>query len=163
MLLAATGSGKTLCYALPLLSFLGLFDKKPLAARAAPDNAVIVTPTTELALQVSSVLTSLLDSITASSKNSNALPSIKVVAVTPAQNLHLLSAAAAPMTSNYGEASTIFVGSAKTINLSCTKSQGELSPTPPPLVQEFYRRCGFLVLDEVRAKESRSDERYLRS
>ncbi|KAF8965062.1 DEAD-domain-containing protein [Flammula alnicola] len=60
--IAQTGSGKTLAYGLPILHYL-LSQPRPSASQKRPVRALVLAPTRELALQVSSHLNSLLTSI----------------------------------------------------------------------------------------------------
>ncbi|KAF4618627.1 hypothetical protein D9613_010108 [Agrocybe pediades] len=60
--IAQTGSGKTLAYGLPILHYL-LSQPRPSASRRRPVKALVLAPTRELALQVSSHLNSLLTAI----------------------------------------------------------------------------------------------------
>ena len=141
---------------IPLLTYLNLYSKiEDIRSVKQPQNAAIVTPTTELAFQVASVIRNVI----ASSGQVRGLD-IKVCVVSPPQNLHLLSVSAPSLTSppmattNNDRTSTIFVGSAKSLHSSLTRGKsgydgGGISPTPPPLVERFYGRVGFLVLDEV--------------
>ncbi|KAF8155797.1 P-loop containing nucleoside triphosphate hydrolase protein [Crassisporium funariophilum] len=62
--IAQTGSGKTLAYGLPILQFL-LSKPRPSSSKRRPVRALILAPTRELALQVSSHLNALLTSIEA--------------------------------------------------------------------------------------------------
>ncbi|GMH94368.1 hypothetical protein TrST_g2699 [Triparma strigata] len=163
---SATGSGKTLGYLVPLLAFLGLWDSKSerlqkSRSRTNAPNALIVTPTSELAYQVSEVLKDLLayiqtDASTNPVSRRKGRIDLKVAVITPPQNVHLLSTGSPSQTSDNGAGasndattSTIFIGSAKQVHGSLSRSTGGLSPTPPPLVDEFYKGVGFLVLDEV--------------
>lgn len=57
---AQTGSGKTLAYGLPIIQYL-LSQKRPSPKKRRPLRALVVTPTRELALQVTEHLTSLLN------------------------------------------------------------------------------------------------------
>ncbi|KAF9557627.1 DEAD-domain-containing protein [Agrocybe pediades] len=60
--IAQTGSGKTLAYGLPILHYF-LSQPRPSASRRRPVKALVLAPTRELALQVSSHLNSLLTAI----------------------------------------------------------------------------------------------------
>lgn len=60
--IAQTGSGKTLAYGLPILHYL-LYQPKPAPGRKRRVRALILTPTRELALQVSSHINSCLSPV----------------------------------------------------------------------------------------------------
>ncbi|KAF9475121.1 DEAD-domain-containing protein [Pholiota conissans] len=60
--IAQTGSGKTLAYGLPILHYL-LSQPRPSASRKRPLRALVLCPTRELALQVSSHLNAILTSV----------------------------------------------------------------------------------------------------
>lgn len=62
------GSGKTLAYGLPILHYL-LSQPRPSSSSKRPLRALILAPTRELALQVSSHLNDLLTSISFSKSN----------------------------------------------------------------------------------------------
>ncbi|KAH9478349.1 ATP-dependent RNA helicase MAK5 [Psilocybe cubensis] len=68
--IAQTGSGKTLAYGLPILNYI-LSQPRPSANRKRPLRALILAPTRELALQVSSHLNALVTCIEFSNKGSD--------------------------------------------------------------------------------------------
>ncbi|PPR00743.1 hypothetical protein CVT24_000797 [Panaeolus cyanescens] len=82
---AQTGSGKTLAYGLPILNYL-FSQPRPSVSHKRPLRALVLAPTRELALQVSSHLNSLLTSIEfrkqegaseADSRSSSSKPPVK--------------------------------------------------------------------------------------
>ncbi|GMI01092.1 hypothetical protein TrLO_g499 [Triparma laevis f. longispina] len=159
---SATGSGKTLgLEAGTKLVVMSELRSEAASWETKASNAVIITPTSELAFQVADVIRSILSFVqTDPSTNPVSLTKkgrldIKLAVISPPQNVHLLETGAASLTSDSSGAAneaatcTIFVGSAKQIHGSLTRSTGGLSPTPPPLVTEFYKNAGFVVLDEV--------------
>ncbi|GMH79706.1 hypothetical protein TL16_g08235 [Triparma laevis f. inornata] len=159
---SATGSGKTLgLEAGTKLVVMSELRSEATSWETKASNAVIITPTSELAFQVADVIRSILSFVqTDPSTNPVSLTKkgrldIKLAVISPPQNVHLLETGAASLTSDSSGAAneaatcTIFVGSAKQIHGSLTRSTGGLSPTPPPLVTEFYKNAGFVVLDEV--------------
>ena len=152
---SSTGSGKTLAYLIPLLTYLDLYgDPREVRRSKEANNAVIITPTTELAFQVKSII----EDVVREEGEKRGID-LRVAVVSPPQNVHLLSTSTASLTcpptasTSNGKTSTIFVGSAKSLHASLTRVESldgvGICPTPPPLVDRFYKSVGFVVLDEV--------------